>query len=244
MRGQHFAFRLMGIMIGLGALAGCDAPQLSINGHSGVPLAQLSLAGRTVHEITLLGPDTVNVVHGATLDIQVTGDPQAVAALRFVLSEGKLGIGRASNAEMGSGIATVTVTDPAVDHLVMAGSGAMTADQLTGESVGITIGGSGRITAARIAAKQLAVDVLGSGTFTGSGTADTLAMTLAGSGKVDMAQLKAGDTAIDVAGSGSGTVASDGRVTGSVVGSGVFTVRGKAHCDVSVTGSGSITCQP
>ncbi len=230
-------------LIALLGLAGCDAPKVSIDGHTGVPLAKLDLSGRTVREVTLLGPDTVHVVHGDALAIHVEGDARVQAALRFVLSDGKLGIGRQPDAEAGNGTATVTITDPAVDHLVMAGSGTMSSDRLNGNVVGVTVGGAGHVVTAGIAATQLDVEVLGSGSFTGSGHADKLALTLAGSGEVDLAQLKADEASVDLAGSGTGDMASDGRVTGTVAGSGVVNVHGRAHCDINVTGSGRVTCQ-
>ncbi len=225
-------------------LAGCDAPRVSIDGHTGVPLAQLDISGRTAHDITLLGPDTVNVVHGDTLAIHVEGDARVAAALRFVLSDGKLGIGRQPDADAGNGTATVTITDPAVDHMTMAGSGTMSNDRMTGTDVGVTIGGSGHIVTAGIAATQLSVEVLGSGSFTGSGHADKVMLTLAGSGDADLSQLRAGEAKVDVAGTGTGALASDGNVTGSVVGTGAVSVRGKARCDIRVTGTGRVTCQP
>jgi hypothetical protein len=224
-------------------LAGCDAPRVSIDGHTGVPLAQLDFAGRAVHDITLLGPDTVHVVHGDTLTIHAEGDARAVAALRFVLNDGKLGIGRQPDVSTGNGTATITITDPAVDHLVMAGSGTMSSDRMAGNDVGITIGGAGHVVTAGIEATRLDVEVLGSGSFTGSGHAETLALTLAGSGDADLAQLHADNAQVDIAGTGTGALTSDGRVTGSVVGTGVVNVHGKAHCDISVTGTGRVTCQ-
>ncbi|WP_428332718.1 GIN domain-containing protein [Novosphingobium sp.] len=225
-------------------LAGCDAPRVSIDGHTGVPLAQLDLAGQTAHDITLLGPDTVHIVHGDALAIRVDGDARASAALRFVLNDGKLGIGRQPDANAGNGTATVTITDPAVDHMVMAGSGTMSNDRLVGNAVGVTIGGSGHVVIAGIAATQLDVEVLGSGSFTGSGRAGKVALTLAGSGDVDLAQLRTDEAVVDVAGTGTGVLNSDGRVTGSVLGTGVVNVHGKAHCDIRVTGVGRVTCQP
>jgi hypothetical protein len=237
-------FRLIVSAAAALALAGCDTANVSIDGHAGVTLAQLALKGQDAREITLLGPDTVHIVHGDKLDIHVEGDARAVGALRFVLIDGKLGIGRRSGTDTGNGTATITITDPAVDHLIMAGSGTMSADRLSGQSVGVTIGGSGHVVTAGIGAREFGVEVLGSGSFTGSGHADKLVLTLAGSGDVDLAQLKAGEAAIDVAGSGTGVLSSDGPVTGTVVGSGEITVHGKAHCAANVTGSGKITCQP
>ena len=224
------------------ALSGCHGGEIIIDGESGVPLAKLVTAGQTAHEISLLGPDTVQVVHGAALGITVAGDPAAVAALRFELKDGKLAIARKSGTI--NGTATVTVTDPAFDHLVMAGSGKMTADRIDGAKVGLTIGGSGTITADGVAAGQLSVDVLGSGNISASGKADKLVLSIAGTGNAELAALKAGEAAIDVAGTGSAHVASDGNVSGAIIGTGNVTVTGHAHCDVSVTGTGKIVCQP
>jgi hypothetical protein len=234
------------LVAALGALvlSGCDNPVVSIDGHTGVPLAQLKLTGQNASEVTLLGPDIVTVVHGDKLRIHVEGDPRAAAALRFVLTDGKLGIGRKPDADAGSGTAIVIITDPSVDHLVMAGSGTISSDRLDGAAVGVTIGGSGRIVASNIAAGKLDVEVLGSGGFTGSGHADKLALSLAGSGSADMARLKADQADIDLAGTGNGDLASDGHVSGSVVGTGTIRVNGKARCDVSVTGTGKVICQP
>eukprot|EP01037_Dinobryon_pediforme_P001661 gene1661-1691_t len=210
---------------------GCDAPKMAIDGHVGVPFAQIDLTNQKVRAVTLLGSDTVHIVHGDRLAIKVEGDAAAKAALRFVLGDGKLGIGRDPLAGPGTGAATVTVTTPMIDQLNMAGSGTMSSDRLTGNAVGVTIGGSGHVVTARIETARLDLSVMGSGSFTGSGHAGKLDLSLAGSGEVDLAQLKADEAAIDVAGSGTADLASDGPVTGTVAGSGTITVHGKAHCD-------------
>lgn len=240
----HFRPKSVCVAIGVLTLAGCDYPRVSIDGHTGVPLAQINPAGTSVHDITVLGPDTVDVVHGQNLTIRVEGDARAVSALRFVLADGKLGIGRQPDAVVGNGLATITITAPAIDHLTMAGSGTISSDGLNGPDVGVTIGGAGKVMAAGVTAGQLAVEVLGSGAFIGSGHADKLTLTLAGSGHVDLARLKLGRADIDLAGSGTGDLASDGPVSGSVVGSGTITVHGRAQCTVSVTGPGRVSCRP
>jgi len=243
LRPSRTIFAAIGL-VGLLTLAGCDNPRVSIDGHTGEPLASLDLADHSASEVTLLGPDTVHIMPGDKLTIHVAGDARAVAALRFVLKDGKLGIGRQPDANVGSGTATVTITDPAIDHLILAGSGTILSDRLNGAAVGVTIGGAGKVAVTQIAAQELDVEVLGSGGFTGSGHADKLSLTLAGSGTADMPGLSAGRAQIDLAGTGSGNLASDGQVTGTVVGTGVVTVHGNAHCDVSVTGPGRVTCQP
>lgn len=230
---------LTALVIGL---SGCDGPKVSFNGHTGVPLAELNLSGRPVRDLTLLGPDTVQIVRGDTTTVRVEGDAQAKAALRFVFSDGKLGIGRQPDALVGTGVATITITTPSVDHLTMAGSGTINSDRLAGNVTGVTVGGSGHVATTGIETTQLDVSVLGSGAFTGSGHADKLSLALAGSGDVDLTRLMAAGAAVDVAGSGKGDLTVKGRVTGSVAGSGEVMIHGTDQCGISVVGSGRITC--
>ena len=82
------------------------------------------------------------------------------------------------------------------------------------------------------------------GTFTGGGHVGKLALSIAGTGDADLARLQADQADVSVAGTGNGTLASNGKVTGSVVGTGEITVHGKAQCDVSVPGTGKVNCQP
>jgi hypothetical protein len=82
--------------VGLGAaLAGCSSDaHVTIDGVSGVPLAQLDTSGKAPDTITLLGPDTVHVTGGDRLAITVDGDPAIKDQLRFTLKDGNLGIAR------------------------------------------------------------------------------------------------------------------------------------------------------
>jgi len=232
------------IALGTLALAGCNPTIVSIDRQTGVPLAKLMMADQTISSVALLGPDTVTVVHGDKPGTRVAGDPKVADALRFVVTDGKLGVSRKTGATFGDGIATITVTTPAVDHLIMAGSGKITSDRLSGKAVEVTIGGSGQVKVDAITAEKLDVEVAGSGLFTGSGHTGKLTLTIAGTGTADMARLNAGEAQISLAGTGGGSLASDGHVTGAVIGTGVVTVHGKAHCDVSVTGTGKVNCTP
>lgn len=236
--------RVMLAALALFAMSGCDAPAVSIDGRDGVPLPQLDTAGETVHQITLLGPDTVRIVHGDRLAISVAGDAAVRDSLRFVLADGKLGIGRLPGLIPTHGTATITVTTPAIDQLVLAGSGTIGADRFDGADLAITVAGSGSVNAGAVRAGRLKVEVLGSGDVAGTGMAGTLALSIAGSGEAHLAGLRAQTVAIDIAGSGEGALASDGTVAGAITGSGEVTVRGRAQCTVQVTGSGRITCQP
>ena len=226
------------------ALAGCNPAHVTIDGHGGVPFETLDLTDKHIHAVTLLGPDAVRIVHGAKFGIHIDGSASARAALRFVLDDGKLGIGRDPLANGGRDVAVITVTTPEIDAINLAGSGDVSADSLTGGAIAVSIGGSGRASAAHIDTPKLDLSVMGSGSFTGSGHAEKLDLSLAGSGDVDLARLTTGSAAVDIAGSGTAELSSDGPITGSVAGSGTVTVHGKARCDVSIAGSGKVNCQP
>ena len=239
---QPIARGLSGIALAGLALAtsACESNPMTIEGHKGVPLAQLDLGGPPPEEITLLGPDTVHIVQGDTLAIRAEGP--ARDALRFVRSKGKLGIGRDNG--QSAGTATIDVTVPAAQRLILAGSGTITADRLRGDDVRVTIAGSGKVDAGRIDASALKVDVLGSGALTGAGKADALKLAVAGSGAARMPGLAVGRGDIDMTGTGTASFASDGRVTATIIGSGEVRVHGRATCTTRATGSGRLICAP
>lgn len=207
-------------------------------------MGELDLSGNAAPEITLLGPDTVRIVTGNRLAISVEGDPAVKDKLRFVLHNGKLGIGRDGNGWNTDTVATITVTVPVAHQIVLAGSGTIDADTLSGDAVGVTIAGSGTVRSPHIAARNLDVQVLGSGRLQAAGQARTLDLTLAGSGEADMAALNAGNAKVDIAGSGSAGFASDGAVEANIMGSGQVRVKGRATCKVSAMGSGKLVCEP
>lgn len=222
------------------AVSGCDS-DISIGGDKGVPLAELDTAGKTPTSLVLAGPDNVTVTEGSALKIEVSGDPEAVEALRFTLDDDTLGVMRKKGASDVDGRATVAVTMPALEKLVLAGSGTVEADKLSGKPQ-VTIAGSGTVRTAAVEATSLDVTIAGSGTYRAAGTADSLDLTVAGSGSADMAGLKVATADVTIAGSGSAGFASDGTVDASVMGSGEVTVTGSAKCTIKSMGSGRLNC--
>src|SRR3569832_1165956 len=114
-----------------GGLAGCDNADVRVNGKEGVPLVELDLSGEAPCEVTLLGPDTVDIRDGEKLSIEVEGSDEAKERMRFVLDNGSLGILRKHSDWSGGGTATVIGTVPAPAKLTVAGSGKMTADSVS-----------------------------------------------------------------------------------------------------------------
>lgn len=231
---------VLGIATGLSA---CDG-NITFDGTKGVPLAELDLSRTVPHEVALLGPDKVHMITGDKLAISVDGDETIKSKLRFTLNDGKLGIGR-DHWTLGdaNGIATINVTMPAPSKLVMAGSGQIDADTLSGDDASITIAGSGSISVPKTSVGKLKIDIAGSGSAKAAGTARELSSTIAGSGNADLAALKVGRAEVTVAGSGNATFASDGEVKATIMGSGEVRVTGQAKCTVKSMGSGRLVCE-
>ncbi|WP_223805168.1 head GIN domain-containing protein [Tsuneonella flava] len=230
---------LAAMVVALGVSA-CDG-HISINGKSGVPLAELDTKGKTPTEVVLAGPDNVVVTDGDALTIEVSGDAKATDAVRFTIDDDALGIMREKNSGDKLGKATVHVTLPRLTKLTLAGSGTIDAQNLVGDAE-VTVAGSGSVKTAKVTAGSLDVTIAGSGSYTAAGTAKSLDLSVAGSGNSKMAGLKVDSADVTVAGSGSASFASDGKVDASIMGSGDVTVTGNATCTVSSNGSGKLRC--
>lgn len=226
-----------------GSLAGCNGGDFKFNGKEGVPLSELDLLGEAPSEVTLLGPDTVDIRDGEKLSIQVEGSDEAKDRMRFALDNGSLAILR-KNSEWGGedGHATVIVTMPAPAKLTLAGSGKMTAASVS-DNPEINVAGSGSLELPSVNAKSMKVNVAGSGTLKAAGATDKLELSVLGSGTADLGALKVGNADVSVMGSGDATFASDGEVNANIMGSGDVTVRGRARCKVKTMGSGSLVCE-
>ncbi len=70
------------------AVAGCGDMDIKINGEEGVPLAELDMSGDPPTGVVLAGPDRIVLTEGEALDIDVTGDAEAIDLVRF-LAEGR-----------------------------------------------------------------------------------------------------------------------------------------------------------
>ncbi|UVI39970.1 head GIN domain-containing protein [Qipengyuania spongiae] len=224
------------------ALAGCNY-SMNVGDSDGVPLTQLDLTGPAPTELVLAGPDRVIVTDGDTLDIDVSGDADAVELLRFTLEDGALGISRENGSWRDTGTAIVRVTMPSPRHVSIAGSGEVEAASLSGDKAEINLAGSGKLRIARVAARQLEANIAGSGSVDASGNAERFELNIMGSGNSRMPGLRAAEAEVSIAGSGNGEFASDGEVEANIAGSGTVVVHGRARCTVSAVGSGKLVCR-
>ncbi len=226
----------------LAGLSGCGDVDVTINGEDGVPLSELDMSGPAPTELVLAGPTLIRVSQGDTLQIEVGGDDEAAAALRFTLEDGSLAIMRNNDARNIDGRAEIDIRMPAPEMIVIAGSGEVQADGLATKSE-LVIAGSGLANVSNIASEQLEVTIAGTGSIKANGKVDSLELNIGGSGNAGMQELTVDRAGVNIAGSGNAEFSSDGEVDASIFGSGNVTVTGSANCTVQSFGSGTISCE-
>ncbi len=192
--------------------------------------------------IVAAGSDTVEVVKGDAFAVTATGSADVLDRLLIRVDDGKLEIRRRSGDWSGTGSARVRVTMPALTTVVVAGSGDVTADSLTGDEGEVVVAGSGNIRLASVAVRDLELVITGSGKIEASGTAEEIDATIAGSGDIAAPGLTAQRADLDIAGSGNMTMAVTGAADVSTIGSGNVTLTGGGTCTHSKMGGGEVDC--
>lgn len=227
--------------VALVGLSACDGVEVRVNDTEGVPLAELDMSGDAPESVVLAGPDDVVITGGEDFSVNVEGSDEARDRMRFSLKDGTFAVMRDGGDWSDNDRATVNVTMPPPNALVIAGSGTLSTDALSSDA-DVTIAGSGTATATGVAADDLEVTIAGSGTFNASGTAGTLDLNVVGSGSANMAGLQVNSADVTIAGSGDAEFASDGSVEAQIIGSGSVRVSGSANCSVDSMGSGTLVC--
>ena len=230
------------IALSAAAFVSACSVDMGMGDFDGVPLAELDLTAANPDTIKLAGPDNVVISEGEQFSVDVTGDQEAVDALRFALDGDSLGIGRRSGGNV-DGRARIAIVVTSLRTISLAGSGDIEAERLDGDG-DINIAGSGTTRIGRIETDALDISIAGSGDVEGSGTSRSLDVSIAGSGSAKLRGLQVDNADISIAGSGDLEFSSDGTVDASIIGSGDVTVRGSAECSVSAVGSGKLRCGP
>jgi hypothetical protein len=232
--------RLALLLAGTAILAGCEGAEIEINGQKGVPLSEIAIIGAPPAKLLLASGDTVILTEGETFAIKVEGSD--TDSLRFVRDAELIGITR-ENGWSGNSKATIRITMPPPQEIVIGGAGTVQAQGLAPDA-SINIGGSGLVEFGQVAAEKLGINIGGSGTVRGAGRVKTLEVLIGGSGEVLMPALKADTAEVTIGGSGDVAFASDGTVEANIGGAGDVKVTGNAKCTVNAFGSGTLTCTP
>lgn len=241
------------IIVPLLALAACGnsvanaieaVKEASTEFDDGKPIGTSPATVDSFTRLASMGPDHVIFKTGDSFTITATGSAEAVDALRYVIKDGRLAIGRKKDGwKMAKGDpATITVTAPSISALSLAGSGNLTADKVGGDDVKLSLAGSGDLKVATVSAKNLKSSLAGSGNFDIAGTANSADYSIAGSGDMNATHLTVTDADVSIAGSGNAEVNATGTVKASIAGSGDINVTGGAKCSSSAVGSGKVHC--
>ncbi len=171
--------------------------------------------------VDLAGSNNVTVRVGSRRSVVVRGDDNLLGRVTTAVRAGRLVIDDTGSFSTRSPM-RVDVTVPALDTLLLSGSG--------------------NVTAEGIDAQRLRVTLSGSGTVRASGNATRLDVSLGGSGDLRLEGVAARDVHAVLTGSGRMVVDATGSLDAVVRGSGAIVYHGDpADVTKSITGSGSIT---
>lgn len=193
-------------------------------------------------ELVAAGPDSVVIRRGDAFSVQASGDRALLDGLIIKVDGDALEVRRRNGLNWNGDHATITVTLPTLTSIVVAGSGDVTADTLTGERAEVTVAGSGDVALTGIDARKLELSIAGSGSINAAGKAEEVESTIAGSGDIDAAAFSATKAEVSIIGSGGVTMTVTGTADVSTAGSGDVTITGGATCTSSKMGSGDVSC--
>lgn len=193
-------------------------------------------------EVVAAGPDSIVIRRGDAFSVRASGDRALLDGLILKVDGNALEVRRRNGLNWSGEHATITITMPALTGLVVAGSGDINADTLTGDSAEVTVAGSGDVTLAGIDARKLEMSIAGSGSITAAGKADEVESTIAGSGDIAGAGFTATKAEVSIIGSGGVTMTVTGTADVTTAGSGDVTITGGATCTSNKMGSGEINC--
>jgi len=172
-------------------------------------------------QLDLAGSNNVIVHLGGKQSVVVHADDNLIDTVTTQVQAGRLVIGTSAGSFTNKSRMYVDVTVPALDALVLSGSGNLIADGIDAQKLTVTLAGSGVVHA--------------------SGTVKRLDAALKGSGDVQLGGLVARDAHAVVDASGRIVVHATNSLDAAVRGSGVILYRGSpAHVTKNVTGSGAI----
>jgi Putative auto-transporter adhesin, head GIN domain len=234
-------------------LAACDGPSDDIAKvevtetnelKDGKPITQTPTDPGKFTEIVTIGPDDVILKTGDRFSISAKGNEDSLQYLRFILSDGKLTVGRYKSSWSLSDRdkAIITITAPSVSTIALVGSGDVRAELVNGENGVLRLAGSGDLIVADITTPQLKADLAGSGNMTLAGKVADAAYSVAGSGNIEATKLASSSASASIAGSGDINLSASGRVDANIAGSGNIGVSGGAKCTSSVVGTGKLNC--
>jgi hypothetical protein len=144
--------------------------------------------------------------------------------------------------QSGSGKVTADMASGNSVSLALSGSGALAVDQVTAAALRVSISGSGNVATASVKAETVAAAISGSGNVALAGSCRQIDVRISGSGDVDAARLACTNAKVAISGSGDVGLQATGEAQIGISGSGDVTVAGGARCTSRASGSGKVRC--
>lgn len=153
------------------------------------------------------------------------------------VAEGAFGPRRASD-----GPIRIRLRVPALQQVMLRGSGQVNAGGLRGHAISINVDGPGRVQASILRGETVQLRVIGAGQITVSGAARDLAAVTNGAGHIDAAAFTVRDLTVQSVGSGSSQFSASHAANIVAGGAANIVVTGHARCTVRNIGAGTVSC--
>ena len=230
--------------VGLTAFAGA---LLALSAAAPAAANERTLSVTDFDRLRVEGNFVVEVTTGRGTSARLSGSQMAIEGATVEVQGRTLTVRRNASAWGGYpgkpvGLATVTLTVPALQSASVSGAAVVRIDRMRGPRIALSLGGAGALTVAQVTSDRLDVALLGAGRVTVGGTVADLIATVRGSGDLDAAKMAVADAKLFSGTAGTVTLAARRSAAIEASGSGSVTVTGKPACTVTNSGAGTVVC--
>ena len=193
--------------------------------------------------VCIKGGWTADIRYSETFSIQIETDENIFPDLDISVAGTTLNIGFKSGYSISPTQCKVSITMPALIKLQTAGSltAIISSFNMAKDSMSIDIAGSGNITARDITVNTLKVDVSGSADFSATGKAENMIADISGSGDIKTTDFETEKADISISGSGSAKVWVTRHLKADIGASGSIRYKGNPVIETKSSGSGRIS---
>ncbi|EMB44086.1 head GIN domain-containing protein [Treponema denticola] len=193
--------------------------------------------------LSISGGWTADIRYSETFSMQIETDENIFPDLDISVAGTTLNIGFKSGYSISPTQCKVSITMPALIKLQTAGSltAIISSFNMPKDSMSIDIAGSGNITARDITVNTLKVDVSGSADFSATGKAENMIADVSGSGDIKTTDFETEKADISISGSGSAKVWVTRHLKADIGASGSVRYKGNPVIETKSSGSGRIS---
>lgn len=193
--------------------------------------------------ISIAGGWTADIRYSETFSMQIETDENIFPDLDISVAGTTLNIGFKSGYSISPTQCKVSITMPALIKLQTAGSltAIISSFNMSKDSMSIDIAGSGNITARDITVNTLKVDVSGSADFSATGKAENMIADVSGSGDIKTTDFETEKADISISGSGSAKVWVTRHLKADIGASGSIRYKGNPVIETKSSGSGRLS---